>query len=237
MPTAAQARRIDEVMERAAEALKRRAPFEAERLAIKALAMAREEREFERMARIIVPLQQARRQRVQLAFDAKTIFVIDQPITEDMRIAPGCHLVRPPNVGIEARRLRLSALLNDTPVVVVCREPKTQLGLWPIVAIAPGATMRTKVKPPRNQDRPDADWFAAALDALGEVALETVDAATDPDRRVDALLARLDAVPEHEPLHQALAETCLEAHRAQQDGKPARSARNRDANEDESNDA
>ena len=53
---------------------------------------------------------------------------LDDGVTEDMELEPGCYLVRPPLVGADARRLRLAAFEREIPVTVICREPRTQLG-------------------------------------------------------------------------------------------------------------
>ena len=214
-PASPRQEKINDLMERASEALSRTAYFEAERMACKALYMAREERDFDLMARIVLPLQEARRQRLQLAIDVGKATIFDEPVNDETRIKPGCYIVGPPQVGADARKLKVIGMQTDTPVAVLCCEPITRLGLLPIVAIAPGVTVRTKIRPPAKPHKPDMAWFVEALDTLGESAIASIDPGMDPDRRVEALLMRLDAVPEHEQLHQALLETCREAvHRA-----------------------
>ena len=64
---------IQSLMTKASQALTRNHWFEAERLCAKALDMARAEGDFNLMARIALPLQEARRQRMQVAFDSKKI--------------------------------------------------------------------------------------------------------------------------------------------------------------------
>lgn len=210
---AVKAVQIDELMERASEALQQTRYFEAERMAMKALAMARGINDFDRLARIALPLQEARRQRMQAAIDTDQIHIVDQPFGEDAVHAAGCYLVRPPLVGADARRLRLKAIERDVPVIVVCREPTTDLKLIPIVAIG-RFTLRTKVRPADKNESVTMEWFLSALEALGDTALDEIDPGLTPERRVDALLDRLDTLPEHEKLHQALAEAAKIASRA-----------------------
>lgn len=210
---AVKAAQIDELMERASEALQQTRYFEAERMAMKALAMARGINDFDRLARIALPLQEARRQRMQAAIDTDQIHILDQPFGEDAVHAAGCYLVRPPLVGADARRLRLKAIERDVPVIVVCREPTTDLKLIPIVAIG-RFTLRTKVRPADKNESVTMEWFLSALEALGDTALDEIDPGLTPERRVDALLDRLDTLPEHEKLHQALAEAAKIASRA-----------------------
>jgi hypothetical protein len=215
---------INSLMTKAQQALTRNHWFEAERLAARALDMARNEGDFNLMARIVLPLQEARRQRMQVAIDSKKLVIHDEPMGEERSLEAKCYLVQPPLVGADARRLRLLALEREIPALILCREPKTQLGLCPVVAIGQ-VTVRTRIDPPRKWDKPDLAWFVAACEQLGDAALETLDRTADPARQVDALLERLDTFPDHEKLHQALAEACKEAARHYAGGTaPARAA-------------
>jgi len=228
MSTASHVKEIDSLMESASRALVHTRYFEAERLAEEALAAARSSGDFDRMSRILLPLQEARRQRVQQALDVGAVTLVTAPITEEMPIERGCYLIQPPQVGADARRLRLMALEREIPVAVLCREPKTKLGLCPVVAISPGMTMRTCVDPPQDWDNPDLPWFAQAMELLGEHAIESIDPALAVLKRLDALLLRLDALPEHESLHQALEQTCREALREQMAESAPRKSAERD---------
>ena len=215
---------INSLMTKAQQALTRNHWFEAERLCARALDMARGEGDFNLMARITLPLQEARRQRMQVAFDSKKLVILDEPMVEERPLEAKCYLLQPPLVGADARRLRLSALEREIPAVLLCREPKTQLGLCPVVAIGQ-VTVRARIDPPKKWDKPDLAWFIDACEQLGDAAIETLDRTAEPARQVDALLERLDAVPDHEKLHQALADVCKEAARHYAGGTaPARAA-------------
>lgn len=203
---------IDDTMERASQALSATRYFEAERLAHEALLAAHANNDFGRMARIALPLQEARRQMRQAAEDAGTITILDDTTGEVEDIEPGCYLIQPMMVAADARRLRLAAREQEIPVLVLCREPEALLGL-PIVAIAPGVTIRTKIDPPEDLDDPDLEWFMSALEQLGDFAIDSIDPGISLVKRVDALIDRLEAIPDHEKLHQALAEACEEARR------------------------
>ncbi|MHC4447434.1 MAG: hypothetical protein ACYSXF_06600 [Planctomycetota bacterium] len=211
-----QEQQIDALIERAAKALAKDNIFEAERLAAQALGMARGDRDFERLARCVPPLRQARGERLRRALDVGKIKIIDSPPTRKLK--PGCYLVQPPQVGADARELRLSALEGKVAVAVVCREPSTMIGLCPIVAISPGATIRTKIDSPQDPEHPDMEWFVEALEALGDWAIETIDPALEIQRRVETILVRLDAIPEHDGLLQCLEHSCHEAQRALDNG-------------------
>lgn len=132
-------------MERASAALSARKYFETERLAVEALNTAFLAHDFERMARVLLPLQEARRQKRDLALDAGKVHVVAEELPT--KIKPGCYLIVPPRVGLDGRQLRELADAAEVPVVVVVREPTTRAGLWPIVALGP-VTVRTRVEPP-----------------------------------------------------------------------------------------
>jgi len=210
MTTPAARARIDEQVQMAEAALRRAKWFEAERCALKGLEMARRAEAFELMASVCLHLQEARRQRLQQAFDAKRVTILAEGVVEEMKVQPGCYIVEPPLVGADARRLRLAALRDEVPVAVLCREPINRMGLCPVVAIG-GVTVRTRINPPKNPEKPTLSWFANALEELGDFAIETVDAGHDLDKQIDDVLAKLDAHPDHEGLHQTLAELCQDA--------------------------
>jgi hypothetical protein len=210
MSSAPRHEKVDEIMERAEAALRRSQWFEAERLAHRAAELARAQEDFGLLARVCLPLQEARRQRILEATGNRKLTVLDADITEDMPLKPGCYLVQPPTVGADARRLRLAALRREIPVAVLCREPRSRMGLCPIVAIGQ-VTVRTRIDPPKDWDRPDHKWFLGAMEQLGDAAIEMLDTGLELDRQVDFLLAALDAVPDHEKLHQLLASVCREA--------------------------
>lgn len=221
MASSTKHRKIEELLSKAEESLARNRAFEAERMALKALLMARQDNFFDVMARIVPCLQQSRVKRFKQALKINSVTVVETAVTEDMKIEPGCYLIQPPQVGADARRLRLAALAGEIPVAVICREPLTKLKQVPVVAISPGSTIRAKVDPPSRQRGHDMTWFVSAMAAIGDGAIQNIDPTMPVSRRVDLLLERLDAVPEHEPLHQTLMATCLEAHEAQLTEKPA----------------
>lgn len=210
---------IDELMERACEALVRMRYFEAERCALRALGAARREQDFDRMARITLPLQEARRQKMQLAMDAGCVRVLDDA-SERLRRG-GLYLVQPPAIAIEARALVQDADRREVPVHVLTREPMTNAGLWPIAMVNGEVAIRARVAPPwtlevvagsPTRDRapgpPDEAWFLAASEAVGDAAISMVDPKDHPHHRVEDLLEFLDCHPLHEKLHQVLADAC-----------------------------
>ncbi len=208
MTTAAASNQVDALISEAGALLVKTKWFAAERAADKALRDARQAGDRQRMINAIAPLMEARGKRLEVAWQDATINLVTKPLGEDPDITPGCHLVQPPRVGADARRLRLLALEREMPVFIVCREPATQLGMVPIVAIGPGMTMRTQVDPPDDHDAPDLDWMCYAHQELGDAAIDQIDPELEQGKRIDMLLAMIDALPEHANLHLALQEAC-----------------------------
>lgn len=211
MPSLTKKKRIDELIDKATVSFSRDAIFECERMGVKALTMARDQGDFERIIRIAQLLLDVRQQRLEIAMKRGRVNIFEGPITETVKVEPGCYLVQPPQVGADARRLRLAAFQNEVPVAVLCREPITSLKLCPIVAICPGTTLRTKIDPPKNLEKPTVKWFAGALTALGDWAIEGLDPGVDPIRRINTVIEHLDALPEHVGLHETLISLCQEA--------------------------
>lgn len=211
MSVATKQKRVDELLRGAGDAINRSTPFEAERMALKALTLAHQIEDYTRMAEAVDPLLTARQSRLEQALSEQRVTIVRETITEKFKFDQGCYLVQPPQVGADARRLRMAALQAEVPVAVVCREPLTQLGQWPIVAIGTGATVRTKVQPPDDTDEPDMAWFTETMQMLGDDAAAGVDPGAEAAKRVRLILDRLDTVPDHEGIHLLLAQTCREA--------------------------
>lgn len=214
-------------MEQASQALAETRYFDAADSAAEALKFARRAADFERMARICMPLQEARRQIRLQAEDAGVVCVAKNEGELPGEVLPGCYLFMPPLLGIDGRRLREIAHDEEVPVYVVTREPMTRDGRWPIVAVGQ-VVVRAKVAPPIPLERDESnmrkdafddntvpiEWVRMVGEALGDAAIADAEevAADDPAAfLVDDLLERLDAVVEHEKLHQRLEAACREA--------------------------
>lgn len=210
--------RIDQLMEQASVALVERRYADTRRLAGDALDRAHAIRDYDRMARIVLPLQEAQRQLREIALDAGRVTIVRAELPAPEAVAPGCVLVEPPRVGVDGRILREQAEQAGVPLVVLVREPATREGLWPLVSIG-AITVRTRVPPPPDPALPSVAWFSAACEALGDAAIQQADGGT-PHAIVDALIARLRGIPEHEKLHQRLADACREAARAPAPARP-----------------
>lgn len=226
-PGTAEVHPIDQLMDRASLALAETRYFDAANDAANALNRARRTNDFERMNRICLPLQEARRQIRQIATDAAsgagTVQVVSHPGDLPGPLEPGCYLIQPPMIGADARVLRETAYKRRIAVAVLAREPLTRKRLWPMVGVGI-VSIRAQIAPPVPLERRDdhitkdgyegpvsVAWFEAAGEALGDSAIAALDADLHPHWRVDELMEALDACPEHEKLHQALASACREA--------------------------
>ena len=222
MTSPAKASRIDELTHKAQASLKATKWFEAERLAQRALEMAHEVGDFGRMRKIILPLQEARRQRMQQVSSTRglKVKILSEPLEEDHKVGPGLYMLQPPLVGADARRVRLSALQREVAALVICREPSTQLGLVPIVAIGL-VTVRARIDGPAKSAGPDKGWFLWALEQVGDAAIGMIDTGMDAVRQVDTAMCLLDAIPEHEALHSTLSSLCEQAEIEMRDSAPS----------------
>jgi hypothetical protein len=184
-------------------------PFRAETRLARGLRAAREAGAFDLMPEMVLALADRRMARLDAAIEAARLTVVEESFEEEeVQLVAGFYLLRPPLlVGADARRIRLMAIEQSVPVLAVCHEPITGVGLCPLVAIAPGATIRTKVRPPADWADAEAvaDWLLEANEALGDRAVDLIDGELAAIKRLDQLLDRLDAIPEHRELHEAIA--------------------------------
>lgn len=151
---------------------------------------------------------------------------------------PGCYVLEPPAIGIDASAFRNQAEAVEIPVFVLCREPTPQKGphegTIPLVGVG-GVSVRAYVdRPDGSEDAPETlnkvrlpdelplEWFEAAGEALGDAAIRSVPADDPAAWRVLDLMERLEAVPEHEKLHQRMADACRKAYREPAPATPRR---------------
>jgi hypothetical protein len=153
------------------------------------VALARQANDFERVSRILLPLQEARRQRRQIAEDAGT-FVLTAPKQTRQQILDthptGCLLLTsPPYDQADADALRAAARDRGAMVEVLCLD----------------AAELTAA-------------FCDAAERAGDAIVARVSAKHQGVDRVDALLAELDRIGDHEIAHQRLADAARQADQA-----------------------
>jgi len=223
------AAQVDEIMQRGSAALADGDCYAAVTMCARALELARGAEDAERMARICLPLQEARRMIRQRATDTGRVVLVRDEYDVPRPLEAGCYLIQPPLIGADAATLRETGFKQRTAVYALAREPLTRDGRWPIVGVGE-VSVRTKIDPPVPLDRAEdrmskdrfgesaagvvpLDWFERAGEALGDAAIAKLKPEHSPWWHVDDLLDALGAVPEHEKLHQRLERACREAMR------------------------
>ncbi len=202
---------ILKVMDQASQALVQGKYFQCERLADEALHAAWAGDELDLVARITLPLQEARRQRRLAALETGRVFFCNERVPKlDESLQAGCYILSHPLVAADARRIALTALDLNTPVIAFAEEPLTQLGLLPVVVIGP-ATIRARISPPADDSARDTAWCLHVIEELTNQAITSLDAGRSAIRQLDDLIDRLDALPESELLHQRVAEAAQQA--------------------------
>jgi hypothetical protein len=210
--------KIDSLMEKASAALASTEYFEAERCASEALTIAHLSHDYECMARILMPLQESRRQIRLAAIDTGEVIVLndharlEEVMGEGCVPGAGCYVLEPPLVGANGRNLRDLCKAEGVAAVVVVHEPQTELGRWPVVMIGP-ITVRTHVAPPTGGEI-TMEWLLGAGEQHGDSAIESALLPDDPADRVDALMDRLGTIVDHEQLMQTLERECKAASKA-----------------------
>ena len=210
--------KIDSLMEKSSAALAETDYFQAERCAVEALTIAHLAHDYGQMSRILMPLQEARRQIRLAAIDTGEVIVLDdytqleELMGEGCVPGAGCYVLEPPLVGANGRNLRDLCRAEGVPSVVLVHEPETQLGRWPVVMIGP-ITVRTQIDPPAGGEI-TMDWLIGAGEQHGDAAIESAMLQDEPADRVDALMDRLGTIIDHEKLMQALERECRAASKA-----------------------
>ena len=241
---------LDQTMQEASAALVDMQYLNAERLCLTALDAALERESWSYVARIVLPLQEARRQRRMIAADTAVQLgtVEHDDLTawfdaSETRAGPdGCLLVTRP-CKLEDARSSLSRLRErDRYAEVLFADVEVEQDEafdgddpWPIVSLAdaelrvecpgPHAAWQGRPLRPRDADwRPPAatadaptpaDWFLDAAERLGDAAIATASTDASPRERFEHLHRLLEAAPDHELLHQALAEAARARMQAQ----------------------
>ena len=117
------------------------------------------------------------------------------PKDDEFVPAPGIHLITPPQVGADARRLLTAGLEHGVPVLALAREPMTKLGERPVAILGRGVVVRTRIEPENDADHPSLEWWKMAFSALVEAAQRADDPTASPERRLEIMLDRLDGLP------------------------------------------
>jgi hypothetical protein len=207
---------LDQLMERASRALVEMHYLEAESLCLEGLRMARAQRDWVAYARVLMPLQECRRQRRMIAADTAVQLGTAGGID---RLDAGCIAVTHPHSAEDAARLALEAGRQRRHVEVLYCDNAVEADTWRAMTYD-GSQIACEVPAPAGlplNQRLCADagplpqaitgaghWFIAATEALGEEALRRVTAPLGSLDRVEQLERMVQAVDDHEILHQRL---------------------------------
>jgi hypothetical protein len=175
-------------MERASQALVAREYLECERLCTEALQLAREAKQFERLGRIMLPLQECRRQRRQIAADHGVVALTGdrkEPAAVLDAHPQGCLLLTsPPYSQADAKMLRDMARQREAMVEVLLLDQ-------------PGLVAA----------------FEKAAEDQGDAAIARYARCDDPLQVIDGLLGDLETIGDHEKAHQRVTDAANRASR------------------------
>lgn len=222
---------IDAMMEQASQALARMSYLRCEALCEQALALAVEQARWRYAARILLPLQEARRQRRMIAADgvirlgtsqvdrADAASWLDQWLTTH---EAGCLAVDA-STGLDVEAVRAEARRRELYVEVFTIESRDSKR-WEISLASGTQHVSCQVPAPESsmldQDAYDglaraqaSSWFQTALESLGDAALKQIEAEPSLAQRLVELQSRLTVVGDHELLHQQLNASMTEMQR------------------------
>ena len=172
------------------------------------ITKARKGGEWASLQSAIGALQLENKQRFLLSKNGRRVQILESHEDVDEIKDDGRYLVRPPLVARNAADLQTSLDEKGFSTVVLCREPKTQLGLCPIVTLGDNTTVRSQIKEPANPDKPTTGWFDTAIDELGRTIIGKTGTIATNDRKLDYLLGHLSAVPTNDELYTAIIAVC-----------------------------
>jgi hypothetical protein len=224
---------IDNLMAQATDALTRMDYLTCEALCLRAAEAAGAAGAWDAYARVLLPLQESRRQRRLIAADGAIRLGsggLDlEPATmlaalKQLGAAGGCLVVTSPARRDDAAAIERAARAERLYVEVLYAEPAGAASgspqQWLVMSPtherprcqlpAPATELRDRWlvgdggDPAAVRRRQAAAWFLAAGEALGDAALAAMDATAPAARRMAQLQAALEAVTDHELLHQRL---------------------------------
>lgn len=198
---------LDAIMEKASRALAEMDYLTCEALCLDALTEAKRADRYGYYARVLLPLQEARRQRRMIAA-AGDIHLGGGPGFEPgewlVGRDAGCVVLTRPHSAVDALAIHQQARQSKQFVEVLFADNAQEDALWTLRSYDGPAVHCTINAPP--PDISPSQWFIEATERLGDAALAGVDSTLTGGALVDELESRLRVFPDHELLHQRLAD-------------------------------
>ncbi len=205
-------------MQAASQALADMDYLRCERLCLDALTAARDNRDWDAYARVLLPLQEARRQRRITAAEGAvrlgTTTLDSDPATWLDNLDPACLVITHPHTPDTARTLLQSARRQHRMIEILYADNLSDADPWRITSFdGPPCTSAIAAPPPPSRERwshptdtlDPAAWFLHAAESLGDQAAQHATAPPGDPQRITQLEHALLAVTDHEILHQQLA--------------------------------
>ena len=212
---------IDDLMQTASQALAELAYARCEALCVEALEQARDDEDWAMVRRVLLPLQEARRQKRQAAIDGPILLGTPEKADTLGGLVGdrgcGCIVLTAPYTAEDAATLDLLLRQEQRRVEVLFADNAADAGTWQITTYQ-GPWARTArpapdpawvgqwIDPLKTTPPTPAHWFMRASEALGDAALAAVDSETGSAERFDELSQALASAGDHEILHQRLAD-------------------------------
>ena len=178
--------------------------------------------------RVLLPLQEARRQRRQAALDGPILLGTpsDQDIATQIKdLEQGCIVLTWPTTSADVVALANEVRLGKQPIELLFADNASISTSWRITSYAgPGLSIDLPapksewigqwIDPSSINPPTPAHWFMQASEALGNAALAAIDALPGSTDYLEALEDALACVDDHEILHQRLASAAKALHEA-----------------------
>lgn len=202
--------KLDGIMDRASRALADMDYLACEALCLEALAEARDQRRFGCYARVLMPLQEARRQRRMIAAQGEVRLDSSRPgfdadlwLTEQRA---GCIVLTHPHTADDARALDERARREKKFIEVLFADSVSDVPSWTLRSYDGPEVSCDVPSPAPGPGQSPAQWFLYATEQLGDAALRSIDDSLRGEALIRDLEARLWVFPDHELLHQRLAQ-------------------------------
>lgn len=198
---------LDAIMEKASRALADMDYLTCEALCLDALTEAKRADRYGYYARVLLPLQEARRQRRMIAAAGDIQLGSGQGFEPgawlENRVA-GCVVLTHPHSAGDARAIHQRVRQNKQFVEVLFADNALEESQWTLRSYDGPAVNCSIAAPLSNISA--SQWFIEATERLGDAALTGVDSKLTGKALVDELESRLRVFPDHELLHQCLAD-------------------------------